>query len=235
MDSLFPWLPSQILSLSLSSRKSRRSSSLSLLPEVSSCRRCQGSRESRIANRLSPVTDPLSFLSPEVALRCRCQGSRESRIASLPSRIRSRLHPSNERTAAAAAAMDDAATTLELAPSSFRCGMLCCWVLRWIWDGGGAAACDFRFHNDNTPIVALSTGWFNHKKRCLQNITIFGNGRKVNAMVVDECDSTIGCDVDHDFQPPCPNNAVVASKAVWKALCVPESDWGLLDIHWSDA
>ncbi|KAK7274071.1 hypothetical protein RIF29_15142 [Crotalaria pallida] len=102
-------------------------------------------------------------------------------------------------------------------------------------DGGGAAACDFRFHNDNTPIVALSTGWFNHKKRCLQNITIFGNGRKVNAMVVDECDSTIGCDVDHDFQPPCPNNAVVASKAVWKALCVPESDWGLLDIHWSDA
>lgn len=54
-------------------------------------------------------------------------------------------------------------------------------------------------------------------------------------MVVDECDSTMGCDSDHDFQPPCPNNIVDASKAVWKALGVPEKDWGELDITWSDA
>ncbi|KAF3434071.1 hypothetical protein FNV43_RR25174 [Rhamnella rubrinervis] len=66
-------------------------------------------------------------------------------------------------------------------------------------------------------------------KRCLQNITIFGNARSVNDMVVDECDA------DHDYQPPCPNNIVDASKAVWKALQVPEDNWGELDIYWTDA
>ncbi|TYH19205.1 hypothetical protein ES288_A05G334700v1 [Gossypium darwinii] len=54
------------------------------------------------------------------------------------------------------------------------------------------------------------------------------------AKVVDECDSTMGCDSDHDYQPPCPNNIVDASKAVWKALGVPENDWGGMDIYWSD-
>ncbi|GFY92543.1 hypothetical protein Acr_08g0009390 [Actinidia rufa] len=84
-------------------------------------------------------------------------------------------------------------------------------------------------------VVALSTGWFNNQKRCLKNITIHGNGRSVEAMVVDECDSTMGCDEDHDFQPPCPNNIVDASEAVWKALGVPKKDRGNLDIFWSDA
>ncbi|PNX56644.1 ripening-related protein 2-like, partial [Trifolium pratense] len=42
--------------------------------------------------------------------------------------------------------------------------------------------------------------------------------------------STKGCDEDHDYQPPCPNNIVDASKAVWKALGVPENQWGGLDI-----
>ncbi|PON92052.1 hypothetical protein TorRG33x02_121240 [Trema orientale] len=69
--------------------------------------------------------------------------------------------------------------------------------------------------------------------RCLQNITIYGNGRSVNAMVIDECDSTARCDADHDYQPPCPNNIVDASKAVWKSLRVPESDRPELDIYWS--
>lgn len=54
-------------------------------------------------------------------------------------------------------------------------------------------------------------------------------------MVVDECDSTMGCDDEHDYQPPCPNNIVDASRAVWEALGVPEGDWGELDITWSDA
>ncbi|KAK7374243.1 hypothetical protein VNO80_07671 [Phaseolus coccineus] len=89
--------------------------------------------------------------------------------------------------------------------------------------------------SDDTPVVALSTGWFNHKSRCLHNITISGNGRSVVAMVVDECDSTKGCDADHDYQPPCPNNIVDASRAVWKALGVPPNEWGGLDITWSDA
>ncbi|CAN1134480.1 KWL1 [Linum perenne] len=82
---------------------------------------------------------------------------------------------------------------------------------------------------------ALSTGWFNNKSRCLNFINIYGNGKSVRAMVVDECDSTMGCDSDHDYQPPCPDNIVDASKAVWKALGVPEDNWGDLDIYWSDA
>lgn len=92
-----------------------------------------------------------------------------------------------------------------------------------------------RYHSDDIPIIALSTGWFNKKGMCFHNITIKGNGRSVVAMVVDECDSTMGCDNTHDYQPPCDNNIVDASKAVWKALGVPEDDWGGLDITWSDA
>lgn len=100
-------------------------------------------------------------------------------------------------------------------------------------DGGGPAECDNKYHSDNTPVVALSTGWFNNMRMCFQNITIHGNGRSVNAIVVDECDSTVGCDAEHDFQPPCPHNIVDASKAVWKALRVPKHDRGELDIFWS--
>ncbi|PON92055.1 RlpA-like double-psi beta-barrel domain containing protein [Trema orientale] len=102
-------------------------------------------------------------------------------------------------------------------------------------DGGGPSECDDKYHSDNTPVVALSTGWFNNMQRCFHNITIHGNGRSVNAMVVDECDSTAGCDAVHDYQPPCPNNIVDASKAVWKALGVHKSDWGELDVYWSEA
>ncbi|XP_051122840.1 kiwellin-1-like [Andrographis paniculata] len=101
-------------------------------------------------------------------------------------------------------------------------------------DGGGPSECDGHFHSDDTPVVALSTGWFNNLRRCFKNITIYGNGRRVKAMVVDECDSTVGCDSEHDYQPPCRNNIVDASRAVWKALGVPKDDWGLLDIFWSD-
>ncbi|PRQ20885.1 putative rlpA-like protein, double-psi beta-barrel [Rosa chinensis] len=102
-------------------------------------------------------------------------------------------------------------------------------------DGGGPSECDGKYHNDSTPVVALSTGWYNSGSRCLNNIRINGNGRSVVAMVVDECDSTEGCDKDHDYQPPCPNNIVDASKAIWKALGVSRDNWGDLDITWSDA
>nr|XP_017234178.1 PREDICTED: uncharacterized protein LOC108208188 [Daucus carota subsp. sativus] len=101
-------------------------------------------------------------------------------------------------------------------------------------DGGGPSECDGKYHSDNTPVVALSTGWFNHQKRCMNFINVHGNGKSVRAMVVDECDSTRGCDNDHDYQPPCPHNIVDASKAVWKALGVPEKDWGEMQITWSD-
>jgi hypothetical protein len=56
-------------------------------------------------------------------------------------------------------------------------------------DGGAPSECDDQYHSDDTPVVALSTGWFNNKKRCLMYITIHGNGRSVKAKVVDECDS----------------------------------------------
>ncbi|KAJ1403551.1 RlpA-like domain superfamily [Sesbania bispinosa] len=92
-------------------------------------------------------------------------------------------------------------------------------------DGGGPSECDGKFHSDNTLIVALSTRWYNHGKRCHHKINIFGNGRRVSVVVVDECDSTRGCH----------NNIVDASKAVWEALGVPKKDWGELDVFWSDA
>ncbi|MCL7021790.1 hypothetical protein MKW94_014328 [Papaver nudicaule] len=100
-------------------------------------------------------------------------------------------------------------------------------------DGGGPSECDN--HSDDTPVVALSTGWYDNGNRCLHKIIINGNGRSVVAKVVDECDSTMGCDGDHDYQPPCPHNIVDASPAVWKALGVSRENWGSLDITWSDA
>ncbi|KZV57433.1 ripening-related protein 1-like [Dorcoceras hygrometricum] len=61
-------------------------------------------------------------------------------------------------------------------------------------------------------VVALSTGWYSGRSRCLNNIKISANGRTVTAMVVNECDSTMGCDDEHDYQPPWPINIFDASK-----------------------
>ncbi|MBA0878190.1 hypothetical protein Goshw_022442, partial [Gossypium schwendimanii] len=69
------------------------------------------------------------------------------------------------------------------------------------------------------------------EKRCLKYINIYGNGKSMRAKVMDECDSNMGCDSDHDYQPPYPNNIVDALKVVWKALGVIESDWGEMDIY----
>ncbi|KAG2404346.1 hypothetical protein LR48_Vigan412s000600 [Vigna angularis] len=102
-------------------------------------------------------------------------------------------------------------------------------------DGDSPSKCDNQYHSDDTSVVALSTGWFDHKSICLHNITIRGNGRSVVAMVVDECDSSQGCDKHHGYQPPCANNIVAASMAVWKALGIPMNQWGWMDITWSHA
>ncbi|KAI3965721.1 hypothetical protein MKX01_010678 [Papaver californicum] len=90
-------------------------------------------------------------------------------------------------------------------------------------DGGGASVCDEQFYSNDTPVVALSTGWFNNRERLW--------------WLVDECDSAMGCDDEHAYQPPCLLiiNIVDASPAVWKALGVPRKNWGELDITWSDA
>jgi len=103
-------------------------------------------------------------------------------------------------------------------------------------DGGGPARCDKKYHSDDTPVVALSTGWFNETSRCGDVILITGNGgRTVKAVVVDECNSYVGCDVNNDYQPPCPYNVVAASKAVWEALGVPETSplYGEMNVTWS--
>ncbi|KAJ0084588.1 hypothetical protein Patl1_30643 [Pistacia atlantica] len=49
------------------------------------------------------------------------------------------------------------------------------------------------------------------------------------AKVVDECDSVSGCDKEHAYQPPCGNNTVDGSNAVWDALGLNIDD-GVVDL-----
>ncbi|KAI6699658.1 hypothetical protein NL676_013982 [Syzygium grande] len=87
-------------------------------------------------------------------------------------------------------------------------------------DGGDPSECDEQYHDSSELIVALSTGWFNDKSRCEKMIQITSSktGSSVKAKVVDECDSMCGCDSGHAYQPPCRNNIVDGSDAVWSAL-----------------
>ena len=67
--------------------------------------------------------------------------------------------------------------------------------------------------------MALSTGWFNNGSMCEKIIKITAsNGKSTTAKVVGECDSANGCDREHAWQPPYPNNVVDGSQAVWDAL-----------------
>ncbi|CAM0951485.1 unnamed protein product [Alopecurus aequalis] len=100
-------------------------------------------------------------------------------------------------------------------------------------DGGDPSECDGVFHSNTERVVALSTGWYSGGSRCGRNIRIRANGRSVLAKVVDECDSQNGCDDEHAFQPPCRNNIVDASQAVWDALGITGEDVGEFDITWS--
>ncbi|MED6144727.1 hypothetical protein PIB30_018200 [Stylosanthes scabra] len=102
-------------------------------------------------------------------------------------------------------------------------------------DGGGPSECDNNYHNNSERVVALSTGWYKNGSRCFNMIRITAsNGRSVNAKVVDECDSINGCDAEHAGQPPCRNNVVDGSKAVWDALGL-NTDVGVEDVTWSMA
>lgn len=106
-------------------------------------------------------------------------------------------------------------------------------------DGGGASQCDNQFHNNSEMVVALSTGWFDNGNRCGKQIVItsVSDGATATATVVDQCDSTNGCDSEHAGQPPCRNNVVDASDAVWQALGVSSDDsrYGSMAITWADA
>ncbi|KAF3322333.1 putative ripening-related protein 1 [Carex littledalei] len=102
-------------------------------------------------------------------------------------------------------------------------------------EGGGPSECDGQYHPDSELVVALSTGWYNKGSRCGKNIRINGNGKSVLAKVVDECDSVNGCDNEHSYQPPCGNNIVDTSQAVWDSLGYSGDDVGDAQITWSDA
>ncbi|XP_056175021.1 kiwellin-like [Syzygium oleosum] len=100
-------------------------------------------------------------------------------------------------------------------------------------DGGGPSECDSKYHENSELIVALSTGWYASGSRCGDRIKIMSTktGRSVTAKVVDECDSRNGCN-KYDYQPPCKNNIVVGSNAVWHALGL-DIDVGEENVVWS--
>jgi len=56
----------------------------------------------------------------------------------------------------------------------------------------------------------------------------------VTAKVVDQCDSVNGCDEEHAGQPPCRNNIVDGSAAVWDALRLNKDD-GVVPVTWTMA
>ncbi|KAF8672322.1 hypothetical protein HU200_049522 [Digitaria exilis] len=62
--------------------------------------------------------------------------------------------------------------------------------------GGDKSACDGHFHSNDERIVALSSGWLrlDGTRRCNRMIRITRGGRSVVAKVVDEGDSSRGCD-----------------------------------------
>ncbi|KAL4292620.1 hypothetical protein HN51_042966 [Arachis hypogaea] len=103
-------------------------------------------------------------------------------------------------------------------------------------DGGAPSECDDQYHQNSEPVVALSTGWFNKGALCLRYLTITSTrtGRSVRAKVVDECDSVHGCDEEHAGQPPCRNNIVDGSQAVWDALGL-HSNVGEENVTWATA
>ncbi|KAK2988803.1 hypothetical protein RJ640_004105 [Escallonia rubra] len=100
-------------------------------------------------------------------------------------------------------------------------------------DGGGPSECDGQYHANSERVVALSTGWYSGGSRCGKMVRITAsNGESVTAKIVDECDSMNGCDQEHAGQPPCKNNIVDASNAVWNALGL-NIDLGVVDVTWS--
>jgi hypothetical protein len=93
-------------------------------------------------------------------------------------------------------------------------------------EGAEPAECDGKFHRNKDMVVALSTRWYAEGRRCHKPIRITSrhNGRTVEAIVVDECDSKHGCK----------DNIVDASEGVWRALGL-NSNVGDVPVTWSDA
>jgi hypothetical protein len=98
-------------------------------------------------------------------------------------------------------------------------------------EGGWPSYCDGKYHRNTEKVVALSTGWFNDLQNCGKIVRIYANGRVSEAKVVDECDSRAGCDEEHAFLPPCKNNIIDTSSAVWDELGLNQID-GIVDVVW---
>ncbi|XP_071688697.1 putative ripening-related protein 2 [Rutidosis leptorrhynchoides] len=88
-------------------------------------------------------------------------------------------------------------------------------------DSGGPAECDGKYHSNDKFLVSLPTTWYNDGKNCNKGINISYKGMDVIAVVIDECGG-------------CSDDVLVASKAVWRGLHVPESQWGdEIQVIWS--
>ncbi|KAK3419963.1 hypothetical protein EUGRSUZ_G00736, partial [Eucalyptus grandis] len=100
-------------------------------------------------------------------------------------------------------------------------------------DGGDPSQCNEQYHNNTERIVAPSTGWFDNV-HCgkIFKITSIKTGSSVMAKAVDQCDSMNGCNASHAYQPPCRNNIVDSSDAMWSALGL-DKNVGEEDVTWS--
>ncbi|KAK6926766.1 hypothetical protein RJ641_008485 [Dillenia turbinata] len=102
-----------------------------------------------------------------------------------------------------------------------------------VGDCGSPSECDGKFHDNSKPVVSLSTGWYASESRCGRRIRITASdGRSVVAHLVDECDSINRYDSEHAGQPPCRNNTVDGSNAVWNALGL-DIDIDEVKVTWS--
>jgi hypothetical protein len=97
--------------------------------------------------------------------------------------------------------------------------------------GGWPSYCDGIYHSNTENVIALSTGWFDNLSNCGREIEITIDGKTARGIVVDECDSRLGCDPEHAFLPPCKNNIIDTSRAIWDELGL-DTNVGLFDVEW---
>ncbi|KAK1266494.1 putative ripening-related protein 1 [Acorus gramineus] len=92
----------------------------------------------------------------------------------------------------------------------------------------GPAKCNGIKHTEMERVVPLSTGWYVNGSLCGRKIRITSGAISVVAKIVDECNSACGC--RSLLAPPCGNNVIEATKAVFRAiLLVPI---GSVSVHW---
>ncbi|OMO67391.1 Barwin-related endoglucanase [Corchorus capsularis] len=102
-------------------------------------------------------------------------------------------------------------------------------------NGSAPSACDRKYHGNSESVVAVSTGWFNFNggSMCGKRIRIMARyGIGTTAVVVGECNSRRGCDNETAHKPPCMNNIIQGSDAVWKALRLDKRA-GIVDVTWA--